>query len=97
MLLPPLSVLHLCRLDRNGDASIDWVEWRDYFQLSAVDSLNDMVSIWRKNVSLFLVAAVFLTFCLSFLSSFVLVTEADNAEQSRILFLYLMICFLYTG
>jgi len=41
-----LAVL-LDRIDKNQDMKIDWVEWRDYFDLRSPESLEDILKLWR--------------------------------------------------
>lgn len=40
-------VIVLCRIDKNQDMKIDWVEWRDYFDLRSAESLEDILKLWR--------------------------------------------------
>ena len=42
-----LAVLLFCRIDKNQDMKIDWVEWRDYFDLRSAESLEDILKSWR--------------------------------------------------
>jgi len=35
------------RIDKNQDMKIDWVEWRDYFDLRSAESLEDILKLWR--------------------------------------------------
>jgi len=48
-----LLVLFVCcciifrRIDKNQDMKIDWVEWRDYFDLRSAESLEDILKLWR--------------------------------------------------
>jgi solute carrier family 25 phosphate transporter 23/24/25/41 len=38
------------RIDRDGSLSLDWTEWRNFFQLYPSGDLEDIVAYWRQNL-----------------------------------------------
>jgi len=38
------------RIDRDGSLSLDWTEWRNFFQLYPSGELEDIVSYWRQSL-----------------------------------------------
>jgi len=42
-----LFAAFLGRIDKNQDMTIDWVEWRDYFDLRSAESLEEILKLWR--------------------------------------------------
>jgi hypothetical protein len=38
------------RIDRDGDMSIEWAEWRDFFELCSADTLSDLAVAWRHSL-----------------------------------------------
>lgn len=43
-------ILWLCRIDKDGSLSLDWTEWRNFFQLYPSGDLEDMVTYWRQSL-----------------------------------------------
>lgn len=37
------------RIDKDGSLSIDWQEWRDFFNLYPADTLDEMLRFWRQS------------------------------------------------
>jgi len=42
-----LFAAFLGRIDKNQDMKIDWVEWRDYFDLRSAESIEEILKLWR--------------------------------------------------
>ena len=38
------------RIDQNGDMTIDWTEWRDFFELCSAETLTDLAVAWRHSL-----------------------------------------------
>ncbi len=38
------------RIDKDGSLSVDWKEWRNFFQLYPSGDLEDMVQYWRQSL-----------------------------------------------
>lgn len=38
------------RIDQDGSLSLDWTEWRNFFQLYPSGELEDIVAFWRQNL-----------------------------------------------
>lgn len=38
------------RIDRDRSLSIDWEEWRDFFEFSSSETLDELVQYWRHSV-----------------------------------------------
>jgi hypothetical protein len=55
------SVLLYFRIDKDGSLSLDWTEWRNFFQLYPSGDLEDMVSYWRQSLVRSFKFALFLT------------------------------------
>jgi len=72
-----LFAVFLGRIDRNQDMKIDWVEWRDYFELRSAESVEEILKLWRcppvRTAGNLVVAEnVFIcctSFCIAFCSS----------------------------
>ena len=39
-----------CRIDQDNNLSIEWDEWRDFFDLYPGESLEDLVQFWRASI-----------------------------------------------
>jgi len=40
----------MCRIDRDGSLSLDWNEWRNFFQFYPSGDLEDIVKYWRQSL-----------------------------------------------
>ena len=38
------------RMDKDGSLSVDWDEWRQFFQLYPKEDLESMVQFWRQSL-----------------------------------------------
>jgi len=39
-----------CSIDKDGSLSLDWTEWRNFFQLYPSGDFETMLSFWRKSL-----------------------------------------------
>lgn len=43
-------MLFLFSMDKDGNMTIDWNEWRDHFLLNPLTNVEDMAHYWKRSI-----------------------------------------------